>query len=127
MERSVKKNTFDASAIVPGCSAETRSTSRTLLQIGREADLLFKAVDVLGIVPNQPASIAQATNEIVCSCRNGTHSDPTHLGDVLVEEMSAFRIREDRRIEKTPMAPGIRAVFRSKVLISVRDMREKRL
>jgi hypothetical protein len=62
----MEKNTFDASAIVlessfiadsviavpPGHSAETRSTSRALSYIGREANLSLKAVDVLGVVPN---------------------------------------------------------------------------
>ncbi len=35
--------------------------------IGREANLLFEAVDVLCVVPNQLASIVQATDETVSS------------------------------------------------------------
>ncbi len=120
----MKKNTFDSSAVVlgwpfaadfvsafrPGRSAETRSTSRTLSRIGREADLLFKAVDVLGVVPNQPASITQATDKMVCSCRSGTLSVPTHLGNILVEERSSFRIKEHRGMEKTTATLGISAI-----------------
>jgi len=82
-----------------------------LSRIGREADLLFKAVDVLGVVPNQPASIAQATDETVRSCRKSTLSDPTHLGDILIEETSTFRIKENRGMKKATVALGISAIF----------------
>jgi hypothetical protein len=95
----MEKNTFDASAIVlasssitdsvnsfqPGRSTETRSTSRALSRIGREANPVFKAVDVLGVVPNQLARIAQITDEMVCSCRSGFLSGPAHVGDAPVE------------------------------------------
>ena len=104
----MKKNTFGASAVAlglfmadsvnafpPGCSAEPRLTSRTLSHIGREANLLFKAVDVLGVVPNQFASITQATDELVCLRGTGVVNVLTHLGDILVEEVSSFRIKED--------------------------------
>ena len=127
MERSVKEDTFDSSAVVlgspfvaelvsvsasrPGHSTETRWTSRTQLRIRREADLLFKAVDVLGVVSDQPASIAQATDEMVCPRRNGTLGEPTYLSDVLVEETSASRIEEHRGMEKATAATGIRAIF----------------
>ena len=63
--------------------------------IGREANLLFEAVDVLGVVPNQLASIAQATDETVCLRRTGTLNDLTHLGDILVEVASSFQIKEN--------------------------------
>jgi hypothetical protein len=82
-----------------------------LSRIGREADLLFKAVDVLGVVPNQAASIAQATDETVRSCRNSTLSDPTHLGDILIEETSSFRIKEGRRMEKATVTLGMSPIF----------------
>lgn len=109
----MEKNAFDASAVVlelwlvadlgnaPPPGPETRSTSSTLSHIGREANFLFKAVDVLGVVPNQLASIAQVTDEMVCSCRIGGLSKLTQAGDVLVEERPSFRIIENRRMEKT--------------------------
>ena len=121
----MKKNTFDASAVVlglsfvadsvngfwPRCSAEPTSASWTLSQIGREADLLFKTVDVLGVVPNQLASIAQATDEAVCSCRSGAFSDRSHFGNAPVEERPSLGIKEDRGIEKLTVASGISAIF----------------
>jgi hypothetical protein len=110
----MEKNTFDAPAIVlvssfvadsvnafqPGRSTETRSTSQALSRIGREANPVFKAVDVLGVVPNQLAGIAQTTDEMVRSCRTGALSRPTHVGDVPVEKRPSLRIEEDRRMEK---------------------------
>jgi len=41
----------------PVLPAKTKSTSRTLPQISKEANLLFKAVNVLSIIPNYFSSI----------------------------------------------------------------------
>jgi hypothetical protein len=114
VETSMEKNTFDTSAIVlassfmvgwvnafqPAPSAKPRSTSWALSWIRREANLLFKAVDVLGVVPNQLARIAQITDETVCCCRIGLFSGSTHAGDALVKERPSLRIEEDRPMEK---------------------------
>ena len=129
----MEKNTFDATAVVlalsfmtdsvnafqPGPSVETRSTSRALSRIGREANLVFKAVDVLGVVSNQLSRIAQVTDETVCSCWIGPFSGPTHVGDVPVEETSVLWVREGRRTEQITITRGIDAlfVFGSKVLV----------
>lgn len=111
----MEKNTFDASVIVlassfvadsvnvfrPGRCTETRSASQALLHIGREANRFFKAVDVLGVVPNQLANVAQVTDEMMCSCRVGLLSGATHVGDAPIEERPSLMIEENRRMEKT--------------------------
>jgi uncharacterized membrane protein len=74
----MEKNAFNASWI--------------LLYIGREANLLFKAVNVLGVVSNQLASIAQVTDEMVCLRGIGVLSNLSHLGYTFVEEGLSFRI-----------------------------------
>lgn len=141
VERSMEKNTFDATAVVlalsfiadsvnvfPGLSVETRSTSRALSYVGRQASLLFQAVDVLGVVPNQLASIAQGSDETVCSSWLGAFSDPTHIGDVPVEATSVHWLREGRRTEQITTARRIDAlfVFGSKVLVWSETCRKKR-
>jgi len=108
----------------PVLPAETRSTSRTLPQIGREANLLFKAVDILGIVPNQLSSITQTKDEAMYSCWTSAINDLAHLSNAIVEERPPFRIRKNRRVEKTTMTEGIDAIFRSKVLSLVRGNQE---
>ncbi|KAL2016183.1 hypothetical protein VTK56DRAFT_4101 [Thermocarpiscus australiensis] len=85
----MEKNTFDAKAVIFALSFMADSW------IGREANLIFKAVDVLGVVPNQLARIAQITDEMVCSCRIGPFSGSTHAGDALVKERPPLRIEED--------------------------------
>ena len=84
VERSIEKNTFDARAVVLALS-----------WIGRQANLVFKAVDVLGVVPNKLARIAQITDQTVCFCRVGPFGGLTHTGNALVEEMPSLRIEKD--------------------------------
>jgi len=99
----MEKNTFDASVLAlksrlvfePILPVETRSASRPLVQICSEANLLFQTVDVLGIVPNQLASITQTKNEAMCYCWHSVLISLTHLGDVTVEERRRFRIMKN--------------------------------
>jgi hypothetical protein len=97
-------------AFQPGPSTEARSTSRALLRIGREANLIFKTVDVLGVVPNQLARIAQVTDEMVCSCRIGVLSNLTYVGDAPVEERPSLLIEENRPMEKMTIISRINAI-----------------
>jgi hypothetical protein len=92
--------------------------------VSREANLLFKAVDVLGIVPNQFASITQTEDEVMCSCWTGVLNGLAHLGDATEEERPPFRIRENRRIEETTTAERVNAIFRPKILTLVRGGQE---
>lgn len=80
----MEKNTFDAWAVV-----------RALSWIGRQANHVFKSVDVLGVVPNQLARIAQITDQTVCFCRIGPFRGLTHTSNALVEEMPSLRIEKD--------------------------------
>jgi len=122
----MEENTFDASAValksrlavdlvasnIPWpILPEARSTSRTLLQIRRKANLLFKTVDVLGIVPNQLASITQTKDEAMYFCWAGVLNSLTHLRDVAVEDRPPFRIGENRRIKETTKPEGINAIL----------------
>ena len=69
---------------------DTRAEPYFNTELGGGANLLFKTVDVLGIVPNQLTSIMQTKDEAMCSCWAGMLNLLAHLGNATVEERPHF-------------------------------------
>lgn len=83
--------------------------------------MLFKVVDVLGIVPNQLSSITQTKDEAMRPCWTSAINKLAYRSNTIVEERPPFRIRKNRRVEKTTMTEGVDVIiFRAKVLSLMR-------